>query len=79
MLTALRAPGSLETRWLAEDIPYGIATWCLLGEAAGVPTPVMRSLVDLGSALTGQDFWKLARSPADLGLGGPGVAAAWLG
>lgn len=80
MLTALRAPGSLETRWLSEDIPYGIATWCLLGEAAAVPTPLMRALVDLGSAVTGQDFWKAARSPADLGLAdrSPTEVEEWL-
>ena len=27
MLTALRAPGQVDTRWLTEDIPYGLATW----------------------------------------------------
>ena len=81
MLTALRAPGSLETRWLTEDIPYGIATWCLLGEAAGVLTPLMRALIDLGSAVTGQDLWKAARTPADLGIAGlaPGETAILLG
>src|SRR5262249_22616495 len=25
MLTQLRAPGSLESRWLTEDVPYGLA------------------------------------------------------
>ena len=33
MLTALRAPGQVETRWLTEDIPFGLATWALLGGA----------------------------------------------
>ena len=79
MLTAVRAPGSLETRWLSEDIPYGIATWSLLGEIAGVPTRLMRALVDLGSAVTGQDFWKAARSPADLGIADAGGSESWLG
>jgi opine dehydrogenase len=71
MLTALRAPGSLDTRWLTEDIPFGIATWCLLGEERGIETPVMRALVALGSAVTGHDFWRSARTPADLDLAGP--------
>jgi opine dehydrogenase len=70
MLTQRRAPGSLETRWLTEDIPYGIATWSLLGAQYGVPTPVMRALTDLGSAVTGQDFWATARTPAALGIAG---------
>jgi opine dehydrogenase len=70
MLTQLRAPGSLETRWLTEDIPYGIATWALLAAEHGVAVPVLRALTDLGSAVTGLDCWRLARTPADLGIAG---------
>jgi len=70
MLTQLRAPGSLNTRWLTEDVPYGIAAWALLGEQLGVKMPTMRALVDLCSAALGVDFWKSARTPADLGIAG---------
>jgi opine dehydrogenase len=72
MLTQLRAPGSLDSRWLTEDVPYGLAAWALLGEQFGVATPVLRSLVDIASAATGMDFWKTARTPHDLGIAGMG-------
>lgn len=75
MLTQLRAPGSLETRWLTEDIPYGIATWGLLGAQYGIATPVINALTDLGSAVTGQDFRATARTPATLGIAGLSPAA----
>ncbi len=68
MLTQLRAPGSLDTRWLLEDIPYGIATWAALGTQFDVPTPVMSALTDLGTAVTGQDLRAATRTPADLGI-----------
>ncbi|MGI8856627.1 MAG: NAD/NADP octopine/nopaline dehydrogenase family protein [Thermomicrobiales bacterium] len=68
MLTQLRAPGSLDTRWLTEDIPYGIATWSALGTQFDVPTPVMSALTDLGAAVTGQDLRAATRTPADLGI-----------
>jgi opine dehydrogenase len=68
MLTQLRAPGSLESRWLSEDVPYGLAAWALLGEQLGVATPLLRSLVEVASAAAGINFWKAARTPADLGL-----------
>ena len=68
MLTQLRAPGSLDTRWLTEDIPYGIATWSALGTQFDVPTPVMRALTDLGSAVTGHDLHAATRTPTDLGI-----------
>ncbi len=73
MLTQLKAPGSLQTRWLSEDVPYGIAAWALLGEQIGVKTPVMRSLVEVASATVGVDFWKSARTPKDLGIAGMSV------
>ncbi len=68
MLTQLRAPGSLETRWLTEDVPYGLAAWSKLGEQYDEACPVMHSLVDLNSAALGVDFWKSARTLADLGI-----------
>ncbi len=75
MLTQLRAPGALDSRWLTEDVPYGLAAWTLLGEQLGVECPVMRSLVDLTSATLGVDFWELARRPEDLGIQGMGKRA----
>lgn len=62
MLTALKAPGSVRTRWLTEDLPYGLATWAELGDRAGVATPVMDALVTLGSAALGIDCYASRRS-----------------
>ena len=70
MLTRLKAPGSLETRWLTEDIPYGIATWSSLGAQYGVETPVMRALVEIGSIVMGLDGWTKGRNAEDLGITG---------
>ncbi len=80
MLTALRAPGAVETRWLTEDVPYGLATWAALARQVGVPTPVMDALVTLASAVLGVGGWAGERSPAALGLAGltPEQMAAFL-
>ncbi len=75
MLTQLRAPGTLESRWLTEDVPYGLATWAHLGGAVGVPCPVMRSLVEIASRTTGEDFWASSRTLGDLGIAGMTGAA----
>jgi opine dehydrogenase len=75
MLTQLRAPGAIHTRWLTEDIPYGLAAWSLLGAQLGVATPLMQALVTLAGAALQQDFWSLARSPARLGLANMARAA----
>jgi opine dehydrogenase len=68
MLTQLRAPGALETRWLTEDVPYGLAAWASLGEQLGVQCPMMKALVDIASATLDTDFWSQARTPAALGI-----------
>ena len=68
MLTALKAPGQINTRWLTEDLPYGLATWAALAEPVGVEMPVARSLITLGSALLGRDFWAEHRGLAAFGI-----------
>ncbi|HEY7031062.1 MAG TPA: NAD/NADP octopine/nopaline dehydrogenase family protein [Thermomicrobiales bacterium] len=70
MLTALRAPGSVGTRWLTEDVPYGLVTWAGLGAAVGVATPVMEALITLASAVLGVDCRATGRSADALNLTG---------
>ena len=70
MLTALRAPGQVDTRWLTEDVPYGIATWAALGQQQGVACPLLESLVDVTSAMLGRDFRAQMRTLGDLGIDG---------
>lgn len=68
MLTALRAPGSLDSRWLTEDIPFGLASWSSLGSQYGVSTPTMDAFVDIGSIVMGFDGWGAARDVEALGI-----------
>ncbi|MFP6568210.1 MAG: NAD/NADP octopine/nopaline dehydrogenase family protein, partial [Dehalococcoidia bacterium] len=70
MLTALKAPGNLQSRWLTEDIPYGLAAWSKLGAQFGIETPLMRSFVDIGSIVMGFDGWTEGRGPQELGIAG---------
>lgn len=68
MLTALRAPGAIDTRWLTEDVPYGLVTWAALATVAGVPTPMLDAIITLASALLDTDLRATGRSLADLGI-----------
>ncbi len=70
MLTQLKAPGSLESRWLTEDIPYGLAAWSSVGAQYNVETPTMRALVEIGSIVMGLDGWSCGRGPKELGIAG---------
>ena len=75
MLTALRAPGAVETRWLTEDVPYGLVTWAALASQVGVATPVMDAVIALASAVLGVDCRSIGRLPSELGLTGLDHAA----
>lgn len=79
MLTPLRAPGSLDTRWLSEDAPYALATWVELGDALGVPMPVAAAAVTLATTLMGGAPHG-RRTLADIGLTGlsPDEIRAWV-
>lgn len=66
----IQGPKSLDTRYLFEDLATGLVPLSLLGGAMGVATPLMRSVVELGSALLGRDFWREGRSLEKLGLAG---------
>lgn len=70
MLTALKAPGSLSSRWLTEDIPFGLASWSSIGRQFGVRTPTLNALVDLGSVVMQFDAWSAARGTGELGIAG---------
>ena len=68
MLTALRAPGSLDSRWLTEDIPFGLASWSSVGSQYGVETPTMDAFIDVGAIVMGFDGWEACRGVAELGI-----------
>ncbi len=70
MLTQLKAPGSIKSRWLTEDIPFGLVSWSSIGEEYGVDTPIMKSLVNIGSVVMGFDAWTAGRSCRELGIHG---------
>jgi len=63
-------PASLDDRYVTEDVPYGLATFALLGKQVGVDVPLTRAVVEIASSASGRDFWKEARTPKHLGIAG---------
>ena len=66
----IKAPGTIFTRQLTEDIPTGVLPIMELGKAAGVDTPLLRSMIDVVEALLGQDLYSNGRTLRNLGLEG---------
>ena len=63
-------PGSLHHRYITEDIPLLICMFISVARAAGVAVSLYESMVNLLSAVTGDDFYARGRTLENLGLGG---------
>jgi opine dehydrogenase len=61
-------PKTVDDRYLTEDLPYGLVPIAELGDRAGVDTPLIDSIVSLGSAVCERDFWSEGRGLDRLGL-----------
>jgi opine dehydrogenase len=71
----IKAPTTLEHRYLLEDVPTGLIPLRDLGRAAGLALPVLRFLVERARDLLGGEAWQRPRTQAALGLGGMGPGA----
>jgi opine dehydrogenase len=67
-------PVRTDTRYVTEDMPYGLAFVEALGRIAGVPTPATRTIVDAASLVNGIDFRQENDLLAPLGLARETVA-----
>ena len=69
-------PASVDTRYIHEDVPFGLVVTEAIGRIAGSPTPLHSSGIEIFSGLYGRDF----RADNDLlpSLGFAGVDAATL-
>ncbi|MDH6366796.1 MULTISPECIES: NAD/NADP-dependent octopine/nopaline dehydrogenase family protein [unclassified Breznakia] len=64
----ITGPANFKNRYYAEDIPFGLASWAKLANAYDVATPIMDSMVNLGSLIMEEDCWSIGRSLGELGI-----------
>lgn len=67
---AIKAEKELDSRYLTEDLPFGLVPWEDMGRLAGVSTPICTALINLGNALLGRDFRQNGLTVERIGLGG---------
>ncbi len=66
----IKAPPSLDHRYMHEDIPFGLVPMIDLGRAVGVGTPTMAAVAQIACVSTKRDYWAESRTLASLGLDG---------
>jgi len=64
------SPDGLSSRYITEDVPYGLVPVVELGRLAGVPTPTLDLFVRLAETVTGIPFRRHGRTLATMGLSG---------
>jgi opine dehydrogenase len=66
----IKAPNTLQHRYLLEDVPTGLIPLLELGAVAGLALPTLAGLVDLARLTLGGQAWSRPRTLGALGLDG---------
>jgi opine dehydrogenase len=66
----IRAPGELRSRYLTEDVPFGLVPIASIARELGIATPTIDLVIDLASLLLDEDLRAAGRTAASLGLAG---------
>lgn len=71
---SMKGPLSLEDRYVTEDVPYGLVLWESLANMVNIKVPVISSIIEVFSVITGMDFRTEGRTIDKLGLSGLSLA-----
>ncbi|PIP15783.1 MAG: NADP transhydrogenase subunit alpha [bacterium (Candidatus Ratteibacteria) CG23_combo_of_CG06-09_8_20_14_all_48_7] len=69
----VRAPESIDHRYIWEDVPASLVPIVSIGEMLGVPCPMIKTLIYLASVLQGKDYWREGRTVEKIGIAGLSV------
>jgi opine dehydrogenase len=66
----IKAPSSLETRYIFEDVPQSLVPIADMGQHLGIRTPTINSMIHLASIIHDKDYYIQGRKVVDMGLEG---------
>ena len=69
----IKSPGSLDSRYIHEDIGNGLVPMVEFARIAGIHTPIMQSLVTLACKFNQVNYWETGRNSKRLGIDGMNV------
>ena len=72
-LTSISGPHDIHSRYLTEDIPYGLVPWSYIGKVAGVKTTYIDTIVNIYNVIHEKNWWTEGRDMEDLGIGGMNI------
>ena len=69
-VAGISGPSSMNSRYITEDIPYGLVPVAGLAYSYGVDIPIIDATICLASAINGADYYGEGRSLGELGIAG---------
>ena len=67
---AMLAPSAVNTRYLNEDLPYGLSPWSSIGRMWDIATPKVDAVIQIASTMTDVDYFTEGLTVEDLGIKG---------
>ncbi len=65
---AFPPPSCIDTRYINEDLPFGLAPWSSIGRQWDVPTPNIDAVIRLVSTMLGKDYFVEGLTASKLGI-----------
>ena len=72
----IKAPATIDHRFLNEDIPYGLVAIAELGRLAGVATPCADAVIDIASIVAARPYRQRGLTLERMGIAGMTAASA---
>ncbi|NUN92669.1 MAG: NAD/NADP octopine/nopaline dehydrogenase family protein [Verrucomicrobiae bacterium] len=70
----IKAPPTLEHRYISEDVPMSLVPIAALGRRYGVSTRAIDAIINLASMIHSTDYWRRGRTLEKLGIDGMSVS-----
>jgi opine dehydrogenase len=67
---AFPAPAEVDTRYITEDLPFGLAPWSSIGRQWDIPTPNVDAVIQVASTMLDRDYFTEGLMVEDLGIAG---------
>jgi len=67
---AFPAPSAVDTRYITEDLPFGLVPWSSIGRMWGIPTPNVDAVIQVASTMLERDYFSEGLTVDDLGIAG---------
>jgi opine dehydrogenase len=65
---AFPAPATIDTRYLNEDLPFGLVPWSSIGRKWGISMPNVDAVIQIASTMVGVDYFTKGLTVDDLGI-----------